>query len=107
MNDYLLLVEDGNGYSYYVGPLAPAKALALADLSGGEIRTVSLESGGVRIYLLEDGFETAWGSGETEEQAWRYALGAMFGPLDENYDAEALRESLSVHGPTAHTAESP
>lgn len=28
------------------------------------------------------------------EEAWRYALGAMFGPADEEYDEAALRTAL-------------
>lgn len=34
------------------------------------------------------------GRGPSEEDAWRYALGAMFGPIDSDYDEQHLRTLL-------------
>lgn len=39
-----------------------------------------------------------WGSGPTDSVAWRFALGAMLGPLDAEYDEEALVKHLLLTG---------
>jgi len=38
-----------------------------------------------------------FGSGKTREEAWRYALGAAFGPIDAEYDEDGLRKGLFRH----------
>lgn len=70
----------------YTGPLEEGRALAERD----RFVTVSKTADGkATIVLLGDREDPSdedhaeWGMHADEEQAWRYAIGALFGPLDE------------------------
>lgn len=93
MNKYTVTAEDlptRNGDTYYTGPLEPAKAFVY------EYEQVS-ESVEDATHVVLIGtthapgdtvtWETAddWGKGPDNETAWRYALGALFGPADSEF----------------------
>lgn len=86
-NSILTETEDG---TCYTGPLAPAQRAIREEY--GEDVTVERRSDGRWIVTEHRGGEhanpNAWGVGETEEEAWRYLIGADFGPLDATYDEE-------------------
>lgn len=89
-----LLIEDEHGDVLYTGDLDAGKALARAD------RWVVEKPGASGWYVVElhdspdlDSM-AEWGAGETPDEAWRYALGAMFGPLDAEYDEDVLLDAL-------------
>jgi hypothetical protein len=93
-----LLRGDHEGVdTYYLGDLKAGQRVALRD------RYVHFQDhaqGGYTVELCDDpdGKEVAeWGSGRTLEEAWRYALGAMFGPVDAEYDEAHLRTLLDIH----------
>lgn len=94
MNMATLLTTDDNGDTIYNGPLGPAMRLAKKD------RYVITEhiSGLWRVEFYDEpnspGSLAEWGAHSDREMAWRYALGAMMGPLDEMYDEVALVEAL-------------
>ena len=74
-------VEDRNGDLIYIGPLQ----IAIDFIKGPNKATVEVfrpVGGGWRIELDEG---NVFGQADTQELAWRYALGAEFGPLDENF----------------------
>lgn len=84
-----LLEEDSNGDVRYVGPLHLGKRAALLD----RFPLVTHHETHVRVELHDDAEHTSaaeWGAGPTEEEAWRYALGAAFGPMDAEYDEAGL-----------------
>lgn len=87
----LLVVDPETGDTFYTGPLEAGIRLAQ------KYRIVSVEQvdGGVLVGL-GDSFpsDAEWGCGPTEEIAWRFALGAMFGPIDSEYDEDSLREEI-------------
>lgn len=80
-------VEDANGSLLYIGPLDPAitfiKNNNEVDGPNRHILTgkwtVKLDGGNV------------WGTADTSEMAWRYAIGAEFGPLDEGFTPFRLK----------------
>lgn len=107
----LLELRKGLG-AYYVGQLKPALLLA------SEERTFYYETGAARSHslhrvkfctptmamVLDDRGTTVapicedeHGTGASAEEAFRFALGALFGPLDEGYDNDLLRQNLILH----------
>ena len=90
-----LLIEDEAGDTLFTGDLAAGRALAERD----RFAYVELDSLSVRVLLCdsEDPKDVAeWGAGPSEDTAWRYALGALFGPIDDDYDEAALRRELDA-----------
>ena len=95
-----LIVHPETGDTYYQGDLGAGVALARRD------RFPIMERGAMGGYYLilsdsesrDDAAEG--GAGPDEETAWRYALGAMFGPIDAEYDERGLIAALQVHKPT-------
>lgn len=94
----VLLIEDEDGDLFYTGDLDAAKALVRKD------REPNVKVNGPEQYHVDllDIYEGApddsvaeWGGGRTEEEAWRYALGAYFGPTDNEYDEHALLRALA------------
>lgn len=85
-----------NGDTYFVGhDLEAAKRLVLRD----RWAKVERHDGHVYVSLCDDETliqEAEWGSGATEEVAWRFALGAAFGPIDTEYDESRLIAWLQV-----------
>lgn len=85
-----ILVETMNG-TYYTGPLEPAKR-ALLDEYGDEITVTRYPATGAWTVTEHRGGTSdnpnQWGQGRTEEEAWRFLIGADFGPLDHTYDSE-------------------
>ena len=87
-----ILTETEHG-TYYTGPLEPAKR-ALLDEYGDNITVHYNDENGVwqvaehRGSPVGDFSPNQWGLGATEEEAWRYLIGADFGPLDATYDDE-------------------
>lgn len=100
-----LLTETPHG-TWYKGMLIPAIREALSD------RDVIIRQNetGVHVALCDKGlkgedpsleFEAEFGNGRSFDQAWRYALGAYFGPLDEEYPGDEcwpqLLDAVSSH----------
>ena len=99
---YMLTIKDLETRpegTYYTGPLEEAKAFIADWISSTEARyslngedkcTVML------AYSMEDGKMVSlenydeYGTGPTMEEAWRYALGAEFGPADDEFSAFPL-----------------
>lgn len=89
--NYVLTVdsfETRHGDLYYTGPLEPAQAFVKRDQGTSETQ---LENG---LWEVLVGYSAdpvtwdnaaEWGRGETLEEAWRFALGAVFGPIDEEF----------------------
>jgi|ERR671927_986986 hypothetical protein len=78
--------EERKGGLYYIGPLEPAIKFVQQDHGTLE------ESENGRTYVNYDhtppkGWDDCaeFGVGETPEEAWRYIMGAVFGPLDEEF----------------------
>lgn len=89
------LVEDENGDTYFVGNLEAGKRLVSRD----QVVFVKTEGGYVLVTLndSDDVNDVAeWGTGPTEEVAWRYAIGAACGPIDAEYDERGLITILQV-----------
>ena len=87
-----LLVER-NGDVYYTGPLDAGMRLALRDRWARMVR----KDGKWMVRLCDDEqglLEAEWGNAENPDDAWRFALGAMFGPIDEEYSERVLRREL-------------
>ncbi len=86
-------VED----TLYVGDLKAGQRVALRD----RYCKVTHNDGVWRVELCDDADcedVAEWGSSVTsEEEAWRYALGALFGPVDAEYDEDRLRAWLDIH----------
>jgi len=80
-------VEDANGSLLYIGPLYPAMQFIKNnnEVDGPNRHiltgkwTVKLDGGNV------------WGTADTAEMAWRYAIGAEFGPIDEGFSPFRLK----------------
>lgn len=91
----LLIDGDGEADTYYTGDLTAGQALASEnryvftdELTGSHYSVLLCDS------LNRDDL-AEWGSGQSVEEAWRYALGAMFGPVDDEYDEALLRSALA------------
>lgn len=93
-----LLVEDPEtGDVLYAGDLAAGIWLAEQDRHP----RISEPSPGVwRVELCDDKRRrevAEWGQAASLDGAWRFALGAMMGPVDAEYDERALREALATY----------
>lgn len=93
-----LLVPGESGDPFYTGPLEPGSRLAVADEG-----PLSVQYEG-RHWTVEDG--SHWGTALTLDEAWRYYLGAVFGPLDEAYNEARLSVMLIEHGASPDDVES-
>lgn len=89
------LLTERDGDTYYTGPLDFGKWFA--EYPEGRYPSVTgpiEERDGAFLVELCDDEErndvAEYGSGATEEEAWRFALGAMFGPIDDGYDEDSL-----------------
>jgi hypothetical protein len=76
--------------TYYTGPLEPAKEALRAEY--GDDLTVEHRSNGTWLVTEHRGAThdspNQWGTGATEDEAWRYLIGTDFGPLDATYSEE-------------------
>lgn len=81
------LEERPNG-TFYTGPLEPAKAHLVRNFYATE----ASEKDGVHTVLV--GYESSavswencseFGRGKSAEEAWRFALGAAYGPVDSEF----------------------
>ncbi len=90
-----LLIETPVG-TLYLGPLDQAKVLVRQDRHP----KVTVNRAGHRTVEFHDDPEKAsvaeFGSHPDQHMAWRYALGAYFGPLDEEYDEAYLQAALDA-----------
>jgi hypothetical protein len=102
-----------NGDDYYTGPLEEAKAFLKSYSNTSEVSI----GGRVEVYINQDGDSVddipSWnncnefGKGTSSEEAWRFALGAAFGPADDEFSAfpmttnhtEAVRTLVDYHFP--------
>lgn len=106
-------LEERSEGTYYKGPLEPAKDFMREDWGVSES---SYMADGKRMYLvcftIGQGLASLancndFGRADTLEDAWRYALGAEFGPADDNFSAfplthdksEATRAMVAHHFP--------
>jgi len=84
----MMVEERENGDTYYVGPLDPAMQIAVD------------EDTEIRVEKVWDHYQVNsdhhWGNGKSLEEAWRYFLGAMFGPIDSEYDDEHVRQMVGA-----------
>jgi hypothetical protein len=84
----LLEYHDKKSSTYYVGPLDAGRVVAARVTSDSEPDVSTLDAGGYMVAT-----ENAWGTGQTLDEAWRYFLGAVFGPADDGYnEADLLAE---------------
>lgn len=95
-----LLFTDEHGDTMFMGDVAQGRVLAEQDRYFLEEQRTSGHYT-VEFYDSETGAEnltnqSEWGTGKTEEEAWRLALGAYFGPDDDAYDEDYLRKSLAL-----------
>lgn len=95
LSDKPLTVGPNGEDAYFAGDLDAALALM-------DDRVVIEEVGATGqhyIMLCDDDTREScaeWGAGKTREEAMRYALGAYFGPMDEEYDESRLAASLAA-----------
>lgn len=94
-----ILTSNINGCVLYNGPLDLGIKLAERSRTMRRGIVYAPEARNVKtlyeVRLLDDGGTTAeWGRGSSRDIATRYALGALFGPLDSEYDEDALRAAL-------------
>lgn len=76
---------------YYTGRLINGISLYLKDDPAPTIEPRTPDGDG---WILKS--DNHWGTGDTFEDAWRYLLGAAFGPVDEWYDEDHLRTVLGL-----------
>jgi len=81
---------------FYTGPLEAAKKIAVAERI---VKEYVNRKGNFVVSLNDecsDGSlsEAEWGAADTNEQAWRFALGAFFGPYD--YDEDSIEIDIPV-----------
>ena len=101
------LLEERTGGTYYTGPLEPAIAYVKDTYYVSEWDDTNMTgvTGLFRVELYATTQDQVarsasdWGAGRTQEIAWRFALGAEFGPLDEGYDEAALLALLFTYMP--------
>lgn len=81
--------------SYFTGSLAQGQVLARLNRHIAVTQDAGLHWW-VRFYDDPDDLnsESEWGKGTTQEEAWRYVLGAYFGPADAEYDEPRLYQAL-------------
>lgn len=99
-----LIEHPDTGDTYYQGhDLAAARRLVEQDREVVTHRVRVPEEGDRTYFRVElrdcpdDPTSVAeWGTGATEEEALRYAFGAAMGPVDAEYDEQALIALLQV-----------
>lgn len=98
--------------TYYVGPLEAAQAFIR---SYSNVSVSSRANGRWSVFIDQDGVDgvatlencNEYGNGATAEIAWRWALGAAFGPADDEFSAfpltldkqEAIEAMVEHHFP--------
>lgn len=97
------LLEERSDGCYFIGDLEQGKVLAYLERTV-HIGRLPRSPDAVGVALCDqadcvkdfaDCQTTAeWGSGQNEEEAWRFALGAFFGPDDDGYDPARLAAAL-------------
>lgn len=104
-------LTDRDGDTYYTGPLEEAKEFIKSYSNVSECSFVNSfkvyinQAGGDDIPTFDNCDE--FGVGKTMEEAWRFALGAAFGPADDEFSAfplttnktEAVRTLVAHHFP--------
>lgn len=91
------LTTGEGGDTYFQGDLEAGKRLAAQDRFPSVTYVEEREAWLVELCDDPDYSSVAeWGGGKTLEEAWRYALGAMFGPEDGEYDERHLITILQV-----------
>lgn len=82
--------------TYYTGPLEEAKTFirhycnVSVFFRPGKNVTVFIDQDGGDDQVPDWGHCNEFGNGTTEEDAWRWALGAAFGPADDEFSAFPL-----------------
>jgi hypothetical protein len=98
---HMLTVKDLETRShgtYYVGPLEEAKQFIRETENVSEISRI----GGQHTVMFSQDADPTWGNcndygnGPTNEIAWRYALGAAFGPADDEFSAFPLTHNQTL-----------
>lgn len=90
----LLVKDEESGDTYFTGSLGAGLWLADQDRYIG----VEEREGFWRVGFYDDAemnSEAEWGSAASLEAAYRFALGALFGPADDEYDESRLRQALA------------
>lgn len=86
-------LETRGDNTYYTGPLEEAKAFIRAYAN---VSVFSRPGQTIGVYFNHDGDDAnpdncnEFGKAPTEEEAWRLALGAAFGPADDEFSAFPL-----------------
>jgi hypothetical protein len=86
LDDTEPLLEERKGDAYFLGDLDAGKWLV--DVGDG------VTEGWVSDDVYQVEFSGNWGRGPDAATAWRFALGAEFGPIDSEYNEEGLRKAL-------------
>lgn len=92
----LLLNDPATGEPKFIGDLDAGKKVACAERhveERGPDTTIRV----FQVWLYSDPWDdtpSEVGIGPTLDQAWRVALGALFGPIDSEYDEDHLRAVL-------------
>lgn len=87
------LLEDRPEGCYFLGDLSKGKAAAGLSRHIVIVTPENHQLGSYQVNLCDDeadpqGSIAEFGAGKTEEIAWRYALGAFFGPVDDEYQGD-------------------
>lgn len=101
---YMLTIKDLENRpegTYYTGPLDVAKAFIREYCN---VSVVFRPGKRTTVYIDQSGSEAVpdwhhcdeFGNGATEEIAWRWALGAAFGPADDEFSAFPLTHNKTV-----------
>lgn len=91
------LAENETGDTVYTGPLEPAKEFIrrheeVAETVAGGTHTVLIGTTHAPGEIVTWENADDWGRGPDNETAWRYALGAVFGPADDEFVPVDLAE---------------
>lgn len=71
-----------NGDLLYIGPLGTAQDFIQRNDGTAKVERVDYSE---RLFRVELADGNSFGVADTPEMAWRYALAAEFGPMDENF----------------------
>jgi hypothetical protein len=94
-------LENRPNGTYYTGPLEVAKQF-IRDYCN--VSVVTFPGQNVTVYIDQDGVKEVpdwnhcneFGKGTDEDDAWRWALGAAFGPADDEFSAFPLTHNKEV-----------
>lgn len=81
-------LEERTGGTYYTGPVEPAQNYLARH---GYDTDAFEENGKTTVLVGYTGEKVTWencaefGKGPTADEAWRYALGAAYGPVDDEF----------------------